>query len=378
MKSLKYILLSSILSLFSCDFGFQSVGGGEHAVIFSSLPRFLGGGVKTGNILSPGEKEFILPWEKIYKYNSTVISISWIGSEHMNDQSHTNSVETRTLDGNEVMLSITVRYRINPEMLPHIVQYVGIDDAAVRRVVYSLARSDIRTHTNTLKTSGFFNPVARDAALKRVKEALNSRLKDEGIIVEDVIYVDHKFERRLSTGEIDHSYQEQIDMTQALVQETQKEEKNVQTVREQKNLEFNQAQGEVNRMIEEASGLRRQLIFKGDSYFEQKKNEAEKVLAIGNSEVESLREKIKAYDGPGGKALLKLEIAKALKERNPNFLLLNHGSSSVDLNRTDTNQLLKDAKIIGMAGEINREMTSEKTKGSSNLETKPITETPNK
>ena len=52
--------------------------------------------------------------------------------------------------------------------------------------------------------------------------------------------------------------------------------------------------------------------------------------------------------GPGGEALLRLEIAKALAARRPKFVLMNSagGKSGVDLNRVDTNELIRQAGIF--------------------------------
>ena len=364
-KSVFAALLFFAAALFTgCDTvsesvgGFQTIGGGEHAVVFSALPRLLGGGIEADRILRPGEKELVLPWERLYRLDTTVQSIGWGGMGQGNDGKHEDYVETRTLDGNEVLLAVTIQYHISPEKLGYIVQHVGTTNESIRQLISAAARADIRTHTNTLKTQGFFQPNERDKAVARVKASINERLNPEGIIVDDVIYVDHRFERRLADGSSDHAYQEQIDSTQAMVQEIQKEEKNVHTVEEQKRREFNETQAVVNRKIEEAEGYRRQAQLRGDGYLKRKRNEAEQISVVGNAEVEGLKKQIEAMSGPGGRALLRIAIAKELIKKNPNFVLVNSANGEkggIDLNRIDTNELLRQAGVFAIAGEAARD-----------------------
>lgn len=357
-SSLLFFLLLPLLA--GCDTlsekvgGFQTIGGGEHAVIFSALPRMLGGGVEASRILRPGEKEFVWPWERLYRIDTTVQSIGWGGMNQGDNRKSEDFVETRTLDGNEVLLAITIQYHVNPEKLGWIVQHVGVTNESLRQLISAVARADVRTHTNTLKTQGFFQPNERDNAVNQVKQAMNKRLNPEGIIVDDVIYVDHRFERRLADGSSDHAYQEQIDSTQAMVQEIQKEEKNIHTVEEQKHREFNEAQAIVNRKIEEAEGYQRQAQLRGDGYLARKRNEAEQITAVGNAEVEGLKKQVDALSGPGGRALLRIEIARQLLISRPNFVLLNSAGekgAGIELNRLDTNELLRQTGILSLSGE---------------------------
>src|SRR5690606_26876491 len=84
------------------------------------------------------------------------------------------TVQTRTVDGNEVLLAITVQYHINPEKVKHIIQYVAgeKDDISekIRTLVSSVARADIRTHMNVLSTREFFSQELRQNALDRLRD----------------------------------------------------------------------------------------------------------------------------------------------------------------------------------------------------------------
>ena len=377
-KRFLFILSSvSIFLLTGCDSGFQKMESSEYGVVFTSLPRFLGGGVRE-KVLEPGEMEFFFPWDVLYRVDTSVKSISWgargeesqdsdtLSKEHRNSETSPNTtakespedyVETRTLDGNEVGLAITVQYHLNPEKVRDIVQTVGVEEAKIRELVRTVARADIRTRMNTLKTSGFFSPDKRQAAVEQVKTSIAARLEPEGIIIDDVIYNDHRFERRLADGTFDRSYQEQIDRTQELDQRRQQEEKKIKAIVAQKDAELNAAQQNVNREIQEAEGFERQSQLRGDSYYKASVNKAEQILAVGNAEVEGLSKQIEALSGPGGEALLRLTLVQELLKRNPKFVLVNgaqNGQTGIDINRLDTNDLIREIGIAAAAEESNK------------------------
>jgi hypothetical protein len=254
---------------------------------------------------------------------------------------------------------------VDPLQVRHVVQRVGPSRKSIEEIVAAVARADIRTHMNTLRTWEFFNPGKRAEAIDRVRQAMATRLEPEGIIVERVIYMSHRFERRLPDGTMDQSYQEMIDRTQAIIQEQEQEEKKIATVKEQKEREKNEQQARVNRVVEQADGFKKQAVTRGDAYLEAKKNEAEQVRAVGMAEVEGLKKQVEALKGPGGRALLRLAVAKALLAKNPRFVVLNTGkggASTLDLNRVDANEIMREAGVFVASPEMQKGKEIQKAK----------------
>lgn len=351
IKVISALLL--LITLSGCTF--EKMGASEYGVVFKRLPRIMLGGVKE-RVIEPGEMEAVYIWEELYRFDTSVQAITWgaLGAGDSVDKE--DYVETRALDGNEVGLSFTVRYQIDPKQVKHILQYVGPTDEDVRRLVWAAARADIRTHMNVLKTGDFFNSEVRDEAVKQVKDALNRRLNPEGIVVTRVVYQDHRFERRLADGKFDRSYQKLIDETQTTNQKTEQERKRIATVIAQKRREFNEEKARVNRVVEEARGFKRQSVLRGEGYLEAKQNEANKITEVGIAEVEGLRKQIAALNGPGGKALLRMTLVKELLKNNPKFVVVNSSNTNAsgvgfDLNRVDTNVLLEQSGIFAGVNE---------------------------
>ena len=348
----KLCVLLLTLSLVGC----QEMKQGEYGIVYTDMPWFMGGGVQK-KLVEPGEREVIFPWETLYRFDTTLKSISWDQGTQEEAQG-ANYVETRTRDGNEVDLSLTVLYHVDPKALRHVVQRVGTSDEKIKALVATVSRASIRNFMNELHTNDYFAPARRQAAVDRVKEALRRRLSPEGIEVVDVIYNDHRFERRRADGSIDRIYQEQIDRTQATNQNTERERKRVAVVEKDKERDFNEQQAKVNRTREEAEGYKRQAIMAGDAYLSSKRNEAEQILATGLAEVEGLKKQIEALSGPGGAALLRLAIVRELLKSNPQFLLVNTGAGgggNLDLSKVDLNDLIRQTDLFGVAPELHKD-----------------------
>jgi len=324
------------------------VGAGQHGVIFRAWPTFIGGGVQS-KVVSPGERKLLIPGETLYLLDTGVQSVSWGEKDKGDNKSIEDWVETRASDGNEVRLSVTVQYELDPTKLPHIIQNVGIDNQSVRKLVVAVAQADIRTHVNSLKTREFIRQDARRQAFLRVHEAIKRRLGPEGIVVKDVFYDKHQFERVLADGRIDSSYQDLLDQTKAVAQQTEQERKKIATVTEGKKKEFQVAQAIVNRKIETAKGEKAVMTQQGDAELAVRQNRAEMVRETGIREIAGLKEKISAYKGEGGRALLRQAIYEALLKNNPNFVLMNSSSDnspSLDVNTIDSNELIRQVGVF--------------------------------
>lgn len=348
MRSISRIML--LLGVFigcaltGCDRPIRTMGPTEYGLKFRKLPEFLGGGLEN-SIIPSGQTVILFPWESLYRYNSSVREISWGPDSKFEEYLH-----TRTRDGNEVALAFTVRFQIVPELekLLNTARFVATNDEGVQELVIAIARADIRNYMNELKTAEFIDPQARFRAINKVSDAMQGRLNFYGIRIVSVNLDDFRFERMLDDRKTDDTYQDRLDETQKLVQETEREVSRIDTVAAQKQQEYNDIQAKVNRIVEEAKGVLQQATAKGQSYLKVKDNEAKSILVKGKAEVEGMIEKINALSGSGGRALLKLDIARQLSHGSQSFIIMNNGNSSNDLslNKTDTNQLLQQMGVV--------------------------------
>lgn len=339
----RLIILLLALLLCGCDTGLRHMGEAEYGLRFRKLPQFLGGGLSS-QVARPGETIIVMPWESIYRFDTREREVAWGAKGSGTDPSVDDYVQTRALDGNEVALAVAVRYRVthDPQMLLRVAEEVATSDAEIQELVSAVARADIRTAMNRLRTSAFFINESKYKGQEEVKELMHKTLGPYGIEILSVNLGEHRFERHLPDGSVDHSYQEKINEVQTTEEQTKREKLRVTTVKADKEREFNSIQAEVNRVVEEAKGYLEQTRLRSDAYFDSRRNESEAVRKAGKAEVEGLAQQIAAFAGPGGEALLKLEIAKQLLRSDPRFVLMNEGGNQngMGVRRIDTNQLL--------------------------------------
>jgi hypothetical protein len=263
---------------------------------------------------------------------------------------------------------MSVSYRIIPEKVPYVLQYVASNDAGVGRIVTAVARSDIRTWMNYLRTDDFSNLEERQKRVDQVKQALNERLLPEGISVEGVYYEKNLFYRERSDKTIDTSYQDQINETERTRQRVEQERFRLKTVEEEMKRKYAVSEGEFFRAKEKADGELRQATERGNAKFSALKKDAERIAAVGNNEIMALTKELEAYRGKGGAILLRKEIGRAMIEQDPKIIATDHGkgsgSTSVDVTKTDTNELIKQLGVItAMEPKITEPETTGSAKG---------------
>lgn len=350
MNTRRLLFLSLLLILCGC----QKMESTEYGVRFRRLPPYVFGGIAE-HVITPGETTFVMPWDSMYRFDTSVKDISWGRARKAVDgvepvRGRGDYVHTRALDGNEVALGVTIRYRVvpDPEKLRNLVDRVATDDEGVENLVSAVGLADLRTHMNRLSTEKFLDESERYSAVDRVRSSMEQRLSPLGIEILRVNLDDFQFERLARDGTIDTEYQDKLTEIQKLHQDTERERSRIETVKAKKLQELNNAVAIVNRQVAEAQGFKDQAKLRGDGYYQAKANEALGILATGQAEVSGIIEQLNALAGPGGEAILKLELGRQLERSNPQFVLMGETSNpgSMEVKRTDTNELLNQIGVL--------------------------------
>lgn len=324
--------------------GCQQMDPTEYGVVFRRLPPIIGGGVAK-DVAKPGETILVMPWDSVYRFDTKPKDVSW-GTQAKGKLSpdQADYVFSRASDGNEVALAFTIRYQItqDPSKLIELVESTATSEEDVQRIVIAVGRSAIRQRMNELHTSAFLDTNTRYAAVDKVRSSMRDLLEPSGIEIVQVNLDDYRFERKLRDGTIDTSYQQRLTEIQQLTEDTERERSRMETMKAQKDREQKSAEAKRNQLVAEADGYRAQAKLRGQAYLEARQNESKAIRAKGNAEVQGITEQISALNGPGGEAILKLELAKQLKSGDPRFVVLNRGkgNAALDLSKIDTNQLL--------------------------------------
>jgi regulator of protease activity HflC (stomatin/prohibitin superfamily) len=346
MRILRRVIILALIAAVST--GCQQLGSTEYAIRFWKMPAPVGG--VSDRVFSPGETVMDVPVvAELYRFDTSVRDVTWGARGDKEAADGTGYVQTRALDGNEVALAVTVSYQLmaDPKKLVKLIQRVGASSEAVEKLVVTAARSDIRTRMNELETSQFIDKAARYGAVDKVRDSLSNRLAPLGIHIHRVILNDFEFRRIRADGSFDSSYEERLKEIQEREEDIQRERERIKTIEAKKREELSFMQAKVNQMVEKAKGFEAQAQSRGNAYLEAKQNVAEGILATGQAHAEGLMEQINALSGPGGKAILKLELARQLIEHNPSFVVMNsQNSDGIEVNRIDANQLLEQIGVL--------------------------------
>jgi regulator of protease activity HflC (stomatin/prohibitin superfamily) len=240
-----------------------------------------------------------------------------------------DSIQFKTHDGNDISVDVTVTWRIVPEKTPYILQFVGEDTRQVEeRLVRPVARSVIRDLLNELRSEQFYDASLRFAQAEAAREVCNHYLQPEGVLVEQVQLGEHHF---------NEAYEEVIKDKTLAEQQASKLRSESEAAREQRKQELEVAKGEVSQAIETAKGNAQKTELEADAAYFEKQRKAEARLAEARAKAEGLKARAKAMSGTGGRAMVKLKVAEALKDKPIVFVPAAGG----DLRTTNMNTLLE-------------------------------------
>ncbi len=332
MRALRRLLAVSVLvASAGC---FRSTAGTEVGIRFN---RVWGGEVE----VEPGQLVMVLPvlhdW---YLYDRKLQALEmkeFVGTRRINDD-----LEFKTVDGNDIGVDVTIQWRIEPDKAPALLRQVAPSMPALSdSVVRPLARSIPRDALNELTSEEFYDSPKRAAKEAQAHKRLDEALRPFGIICERVILGDYRFH---------DEYQKAIDAKKVADQQVNKNRSAAEAAVREWERELEKTKGQVAQQIATEKGRAAQKKLEADAYFEAKKLEADALLTEMKARSEGVRKKREAIAGAGGKTMVKLRIAEALKGKRIVLVPVGDGSG-LSLQRTDINQLLTTFGVEALAKE---------------------------
>jgi regulator of protease activity HflC (stomatin/prohibitin superfamily) len=250
---------------------------------------------------------------------------------HRGDKPARDDLLFKTIDGNDLSLDVIISYRIDPQKASMILQSVAEDDEELKdKVVRTVARSRPRDIFGELKTEEFYISDRRDEKAAKAKDVLNQALNPYGVIVERVSTKDYRF---------NPAYQKAIEDKKVADQLAEKNKSATKAAEEEYLRKFEEAKGEVNKMVAAVDGRFLQAKIEADAYYEKQSRVAEAITAEGQAEAKGIAEMNKAVQGAGGETMVKLKLAEALEGKK--IILLPISGGGMDIKTTDINKLLE-------------------------------------
>ena len=240
-----------------------------------------------------------------------------------------DSLQFKTVDGNDISVNVTVAWNVDPGKVPYLVQFVGENTKAVEeRLVRPISRTIIRDVLNELASEQYYDANVRFQKAEEAARLLNHYLNNEGVVITQVLLGEHKFNDR---------YEQIIRDKKVAEQDAARLKSETEAARQQMVRELEVAKGDVSRTIEQARGETEKRKISADAIYFERQRQAEAILSERRAKAQGISERARALSGSGGRNMVKLEVAEALKGKKLLFV----PTSGMDLRTTDMNQLLQ-------------------------------------
>lgn len=250
-----------------------------------------------------------------------------------------DSLHFKTHDGNDISVDVTVAWHIDGTKVTYILQFVGPDTKAVEeRLVRPVVRTVLRDVLNELRSEQYYDAALRFQKAEKAREAANHYLNAEGVVIDNVLLGEHKF---------NPAYEQVIKDKTVAEQEAARLRSETEAAREQRRRELEVAKGQVNQTIEVARGDASKKKLDADARYFERERDAQALVAEARARTEGLKAQARALSGAGGRNLVKIQVAKALKGKPIVFL----PSGGSDLRTTNMNRLLEQYGLLAASGQ---------------------------
>ncbi len=240
-----------------------------------------------------------------------------------------DALRFKTVDGNDVWVDATIAWSLDPKQAPYMMQFVGGSTQEVQdKIVRPVARSMVRDVLNRLTSEEYYSSDRRFIAAEEARTQLAAVLGNEGILINQVLLGEHKFNEEYEQLIRDKKVAEQE--AERLVSETESEV-------ESKRRELEQLSGEIDQSKALTTGDSEKRKRDADAIRYENEQDAVAIKLEAKAKSDGLRERAAAMSGAGGKSMVKLKVADALKGKKIIFIPAGGG---MDLRATDMNAFL--------------------------------------
>jgi len=286
-------------------------------------------------IVTPGKTVIVVPvlhdW---YLYDTRTQNLEMKMAAGVNDE-----LEFKTKDGNDIGVDVTVLYHVDPQQAPTVLRKVASDMEELElAVVRPLSRSIPRDSLNELSSEEFYDSDLRAAKEAQALEHLSRALAPYGVVCERVVLGNYRFHDK---------YQEAIDAKKVADQAVNKNRSSAEAAIKEWERELETTKGQVGQVIAAERGKAQQAHMQADAYYEAKKLEADAILAEKTASAQGVRRMREAISGGGGRTMVKLKIAEALKGKR--IVLFPTSESALGVQSTNVNQFLDTMGLKAVA-----------------------------
>jgi regulator of protease activity HflC (stomatin/prohibitin superfamily) len=331
------VAVLGLVGLIICLKSVYSTGTTEVGVRTVKWSLFGKKGVEN-KVYQPGATYFFLPlFSQFDRFDARQQIVEMTAAAGPGGRTGGDDIPFKTRDGNDIRIDIIFTYRIDPQQVPHIREFVAGSMLELKEKVFrTVARSKPRDYLGEYSTEEFYHAENRNRAADAAKRGLQDILREYGIIVETVALMDYRFSPEYQKVITDKKVAE-TKTTTLISAKASTEEMNKKLL--------NDAQAEVNKIIAEADGKYQEAVLNADAYYQQQTNLAAATIAEGQAEAASIRKMREAMNNEGGVTQVKMAIADSLRGKRIMMVPMGNGSA-FNLQTTDLNDFLRGAGLL--------------------------------
>lgn len=284
-------------------------------------------------VYEPGAVYFFVPFiNDWYTFDTKIRNMEMTATKGEGARHGRDDLLFKTTDGNDISLDVIIAYRIDREKAPYILEYVANSNTELEeKIVRPISRNITRDLFGELTTEDFYVANKRTEKAEKVITALNEVLGNYGVIVENVLPKDYRF---------NSAYQRAIEEKKIADQMAERFKSERKATVEEYNQRLQQTQGEVNKMVAQVDGEYAKEKIKADAYYEQQELISKAIEAEAVAEAKGIEKMVEALNSSGGITMVKMKLAEALCGKAI-YLLPFADTGGLDLRTTNINDLLK-------------------------------------
>lgn len=284
----------------------------------------------TGNITTIDHAGAIIYYpfiQDLYILDKSEQAAPMVSANISADYPQGNPVILKTRDGGDVSLDLVIQYRLISKIADHIVQNTGTGNVFKEKWIWDYAKTICRYEFGELEIGEFPDAEKRNLKTMEAKKEIDRLLNPHGIMMTSLNFIDYRYyreyaekiqERRIADKEVEEQtsrgYAAKENQERVVTEETKKLDVAVSRFRGQLyNMEIN-AKAEAEKVKQEGIAYLLKAKLDADAEYERLKKAAEAILAVREAEAAGILALRDAYEGEGGRNLVKLEYAKRLKD----------------------------------------------------------------
>lgn len=266
--------------------------------------KLFGSGIEP-HIYEPGATYMFFPWMSDWAtFDIMTQKLEMTAAKERGDREGDDAIVLKSRDGNDISIDVTVTWRIDPQRAPAILARGARSTALLKEeLVRPACRAYVRDSFNELHSEEFFERKKLLEKAQKAKTKLTEELTSEGVIIEDVMPGEQRF---------NPEYERVIHERKIAEQNSERLKSEAQAAEAEQARQLEKARGDVQAQIAEAKGKVERIRIGADRALYENERTAKALLAEATARAKAIEKQNKAMSGAGGRTAVKLRIADAL------------------------------------------------------------------